>query len=150
MRVWVDADACPKVIKEILYRAANRTKITVILVSNQTLQVPLSPFIKRMQVPAGFDMADNQIVQKMQCGDLVVTADIPLADAVVDLGGSALNPRGELYSKNNIKQRLSMRNFNESLRSCGIITRGQSRLSQREVHTFANCLDKLLTFHRYL
>jgi uncharacterized protein len=150
MRVWVDADACPKVIKEILYRAANRAKINVILVSNQTLQVPLSPFIKRMQVPAGFDMADNLIVQKMQCGDLVVTADIPLADAVVDQGGSALNPRGELYSKDNIKQRLSIRNFNEGLRSCGIITRGPSRLSKREVHTFANYLDKFLTSHSHL
>jgi uncharacterized protein len=145
MRVWVDADACPKVIKEILFRAAARTETLTLLVSNQPLYAPLSPFIKKVQVCAGFDVVDNHIIQNVQVGDLVITADIPLADAVIARGGIALNPRGELYSKHNIKQRLAMRNLNTELRSGGIISGGVLGLSKREIHAFANHLDQFLT-----
>ncbi len=145
MRIWVDADACPNVIKEILFRAADRTKTQLILVANQPLRSPPSPFIKKMQVSSGFDVADNQIVLNMQAGDLVITADIPLADAVIDKGGIALNPRGELYSKGNIKQRLSIRNFSEQLRSTGVVTGGPARLSKKEIQAFANRLDQFLS-----
>ncbi len=144
MQIWVDADACPNVIKEILFRAANRTKTLVTLVSNQPLISPPSMFIKRIHVSAGFDVADNQIIQLMQAGDLVITADIPLANAVVGKGGLALNPRGELYLKNNIKQRLTMRNLNEELRGTGVLIGGPSKLSKKEIETFANCLDRFL------
>jgi len=144
VQIWVDADACPKVIKEILYRAANRTKVTIILVANQALFTPASPFIKKIKVPGGFDVADNYIVQNMSAGDLVITADIPLADAVIDQSGSALNPRGEWYSKDNIKQRLSMRDFSEGLRSSGIRTGGPDQFSQKEIKAFANFLDQFL------
>lgn len=145
MLIWVDADACPKTIKNILFRAANRTKTDTILVANRALYVPPSPFIKVILVPAGFDKADHKIIENMQVGDLVITADIPLADAVVTQGGTALNPRGELYSPNNIKQRLAMRNFNEELRSSGMITGGPEKLSQQEIQNFANCLDRFLS-----
>lgn len=145
MQIWVDADACPKVIKEILFRAAIRTKTLTILVANQAMRTPSSLFIKTKQVSAGFDVADNYIVQTMQHGDLVITADIPLANEVIDKGGMALNPRGELYSKENIKQRLSIRDFNEQLRSSGINAGGPAALSKRDIQTFANCLDQLLT-----
>lgn len=149
MHIWVDADACPAAVKEILFRAADRTKTNVILVSNQPLRAPFSPFVKKIQVIAGFDVADNHIIQHMQPADLVITADIPLADAVIDKGGTALNPRGELYSKNNIKYYLSIRNFNEELRNSGIATNGPAKLSQRDIQTFANALDQLLTcFYR--
>lgn len=144
MRIWVDADACPKVIKEILFRAANRTKINIILVANKPLSVPSSPFIKTIQVSGGFDVADNYIVQQMNRGDLVITADIPLADAVIQKNGTALNPRGELYSEDNIKQRLSMRNFSETLRSTGMTTGGPDKISKKEIQAFANCLDCFL------
>lgn len=144
MQIWVDADACPKVIKEILFRAAMRTKTLIILVANQFLPTPSSPFITKMQVSAGFDVADNHIVQAMQVGDLVITADIPLAAAVIAQGGLALNPRGELYTQENIKQRLSMRNFNDELRGLGMITGGPAKFSQRDIQAFANCLDKFL------
>lgn len=144
MRIWVDADACPKVIKEILFRAANRTKTSMILVANQSMYVPPSPFVKQVQVLLGFDVADNYIVQNLEPGDLVITADIPLADAVISKEGKALNPRGELYSKSNIKQRLSMRNFSEGLRSSGVITGGPLKLSKKEIQAFANCLDRLI------
>lgn len=144
MQIWVDADACPKVIKDILFRAANRTKTLLILVSNQPLSSPPSPFIKKIQVTAGFDVADNEIIQKMQLGDLVITADIPLANAVVDKGGIALNPRGELYTHSNIKQRLSIRNFSEGLRSSGVITGGPDKISKKEIQNFANRLDQFL------
>jgi len=143
--IWVDADACPKVIKEILFRAAKRTKTNIILVANRPLYVPPSPFIKIMLVSAGFDGADNQIIKNMQEGDLVITADIPLANTAVVQGGTALNPRGELYSTHNIKQRLSIRNFSEGLRNSGIVTGGPDKLSQREIQAFANCLDQFLT-----
>jgi uncharacterized protein YaiI (UPF0178 family) len=146
MHIWVDADACPKVIKEILFRAANRTKKTMILVANQALTIPSSPFIKKVVVSSGFDVADNYIVTHLEPGDLVVTGDLPLADAVITKKGIALNPRGELYSEANIKQRLSMRNFSEQLRSSGIKTGGPSEISKKEIQAFANCLDQFLCY----
>lgn len=144
MRIWVDADACPNIIKEILFRAAIRTKTYLTLIANQPINKPASLFIKMVQVSAGFDVADNRIVQEMEKGDLVITADIPLADAVISKGGIALNPRGELYSESNIKQRLSMRNFSEGLRNSGVMTGGPARISKKEVQEFANNLDKYL------
>lgn len=144
MRIWVDADACPKVIKEILFRAAARTKTNLVLVSNHALSAPPSPFITKMQVVAGFDVADNKIVQNVQPGDLVITADIPLASAVIDKNCIALNPRGELYSQQNIKERLSIRNFSTDLRSSGVRTGGPATLSKREIQEFANKLDGVL------
>lgn len=144
MRTWVDADACPKVIKEILFRAAIRTRTQLILVSNQPLASPSSPFITKQVVTSGFDVADNKIVESLQPGDLVITADIPLADAVISKGGKALNPRGELYSESNIKQRLSIRNFSQELRSSGVNTGGPPSISKKEIQNFANALDKLL------
>ncbi len=143
-RIWVDADACPKVIKEILYRAAKRTKIKMVFVANQPLSIPLSPVIQKILVSGGFDVADNHIIQHMAAGDLIITADIPLANAVIEKGGVALNPRGELYTKENIKQRLSMRNLNEHLRSSGVITGGPPTIHAREIQAFANRLDQLL------
>jgi uncharacterized protein YaiI (UPF0178 family) len=131
-------------IKEILFRAAERTKIQTIFVSNQSLQLPPSLFIKRVQVSYGFDVADNKIAQSVESGDLVVTADIPLADLVIAREGIALNPRGELYSKDNIKQRLSIRNFNEQLRGGGVDIGGPAKLTQRDSHAFAKQLDQLL------
>lgn len=147
MRIWVDADACPKVIKEILFRAAIRTKTQMILVANQPLYIPPSSFIKTIQVSSGFDVADDEIIQNIQLNDLVITADIPLADAVVHKGAIALNPRGNLYTKNNIKQILSFRNLSMELRSTGIITGGPPKLSKREIQAFANSLDKFLASH---
>jgi uncharacterized protein YaiI (UPF0178 family) len=145
MQVWIDADACPKMIKEITYRAAVRTQITFTLVANQPLTTPLSPYIKKIQVSAGFDMADKKILECMEKGDLIVTADILLADAVVDQGGVALDPRGRLYTTHNMKQHLSTRNFNTELRSAGMITGGPATLSKKEIQVFANSLDKYLT-----
>lgn len=145
MQIWVDADACPGVIKEILFRAANRTRITTTLVANQILTIPPSPYIKKMRVAAGFDVADNTIVQNVVAGDLVITADIPLADAVISKGAAALNPRGELYSAANIKQRLAIRNYSEELRSNGVITRGPATLNPKDIQIFSNALDKFLT-----
>ncbi len=144
MKIWVDADACPKVIKDILFRAAERTRIELILVANQYLQTPRSEFIKSMQVSHGFDVADNEIVKQIGAGDLVITADIPLAAEVIAKGGHALNPRGELYTTDTIKARLSMRDFMETLRSSGVQTGGPSALSQSDRLTFANSLDKFL------
>lgn len=144
MQMWVDADACPNVIKEIIFRAANRTKTLTTLVSNQPLSIPPSLYIKNRVVHAGFDVADNKIVEMMQPGDLVITADIPLADAVIEKGGSALNPRGELYSENNIKQHLAVRNFADSLRSSGVVTGGPPKLGKKDLQAFANSLDKFL------
>lgn len=145
MQIWVDADACPKVIKDILFRAAMRAKIMLTLVSNHALTVPSSPYIARLQVGAGLDVADNKIVQNVQSGDLVVTADIPLAAAVIDKDGLALNPRGDLYTKANIKERLSIRNFSTDLRNAGAITGGPPPLSKKQVQHFANKLDKIIT-----
>lgn len=148
MKIWIDADACPKVIKEVLYRAANRTKITLILVANQPLSIPPSPFIKKIQVSSGFDVADNYIAQHLESGDLVITADIPLANAVIEKEGTAINPRGDLYTKSNIKERLSIRNLSEQLRSTGVISGGPASLNKRDVQAFANSLDRFLTQNR--
>lgn len=142
--IWVDADACPNVIKEILFRAANRAKIQLTLVANQYIQIPRSAFIKNMRVEQGFDVADDRIVELCRPGDLVITADIPLADGVVKKGAFALNPRGELYTEENIAQRLSMRNLMEELRSSGEISGGPATFSQTDRQNFANELDKYL------
>jgi len=144
MHIWVDADACPKVIKEILFRAAERKQVPVTLVANQFLSTPPSPLINAVQVPQGFDVADNHIVAKMEEGDLVVTQDIPLASEVIDNKGVAINPRGELYTPENIRQRLSMRDFMETLRSSGVETGGPSAFSQADRQAFANSLDRFL------
>jgi uncharacterized protein YaiI (UPF0178 family) len=145
MKIWVDADACPKVIKEILFNAAVRTQTNLILVSNHALSSPPSPFITKMQVVAGFDVADDKIMQCIQPDDLVITADIPLADAVVSKEAFALNPRGELYTKSNIKQRLAVRNLSTDLRGSGVRTGGPAVISKREIQNFANSLDQFLT-----
>jgi len=144
MRIWVDADACPKVIKEILFRAAKRAQVQVTLVANQALRTPASQHIKTLQVPAGFDVADNEIVKQVADGDLVVTADIPLAAQVVEKGAHALNPRGELYTPDNVKARLNLRDFMAGLRDSGVNTGGPPPLSQSERQAFANHLDRLL------
>ncbi|MES9826398.1 MAG: YaiI/YqxD family protein [Candidatus Thiodiazotropha endolucinida] len=143
-QIWVDADACPKVIKEILYRAAERVRIALILVANQPLQVPGSRYISTVQVGAGFDIADNYIVQRAQPGHLVITADIPLAAEVIPKGCLALSPRGDLYTEENIRQRLNMRDFMDTLRGSGIQTGGPAALSQADRQAFANQLDRLL------
>ena len=148
MRIWVDADACPNVIKEILFRAAERAQVSLTLVANQPLRIPPSAYIKTVQVPAGFDVADNKIAQQVQQGDLVITADIPLADKVIEKGGHALNPRGEFYTRENIKERLTMRNFMDELRSTGVNTSGPATLSLRDRQAFANQLDRFLTNQR--
>ena len=144
MNIWVDADACPAVIKDILYRAAERVELPLTLVANQPLRTPPSKFIKSVQVAPGFDVADNHIVQHLEAGDLVITADIPLAAEVIEKGGHALNPRGDFYTRENIRQRLSMRDFMETLRSSGIQTGGPSTLSKRDRMNFANQLDSFL------
>ena len=149
MHIWVDADACPKVIKEILYRAAERAQVPLTLVANQPLATPPSRLINKVQVAAGFDVADNHIVQQVQAGDLVITADIPLAAAVIEKEALALNPRGELYTHDNVRQRLTMRNMMEELRSTGQITGGPPPLSQRDRQAFANALDRLLAKHAH-
>lgn len=143
-QIWVDADACPKVIKEILFRAADRVGVPVTLVANQFIQVPGSRYIRSVQVPAGFDVADNYIVQQAEADDLVITADIPLAAEVVAKGCLGLNPRGDLYTEENIRQRLNMRDFMDTLRSSGVNTGGPPSLSQADRQAFANQLDRLL------
>jgi len=145
MKIWVDADACPVVIKEILFRAATRTEVPMTLVANHVLQVPPSRFIDFLQVPAGFDVADNEIVKRIAVGDLVITGDIPLAAEVIDKGAHALNPRGELYTGENIKARLNMRDFMDTLRASGINSGGPPALSKSDRQSFANELDKFLT-----
>lgn len=147
MKIWVDADACPVVIKEILFRAAERTKITTTLVANQFLRTPPSIYIKTVQVASGFDVADNHIVHALEAGDLVITADIPLAAQVVEKGAYALNPRGELYTEANIKERLSMRNLMEELRSNGVEISGQAAFNQADRQSFASALDRLIAKH---
>ncbi|MDX1698822.1 MAG: YaiI/YqxD family protein, partial [Thiohalobacterales bacterium] len=143
-QIWVDADACPKVIRDILFRAADRVGIPLTLVANQALQVPGSPHIRSIRVASGFDVADNYIVQQAGPGDLVITADIPLAAEVIAKGCLALNPRGELYTEENIRQRLNMRDFMDTLRSSGIDTGGPASINQADRRTFANHLDRLL------
>ena len=143
-KIWVDADACPNVIKEILFRAADRVEIPVTLVANQQIPVPGSPHIRSIQVASGFDVADNYLVQQGEAGDLVITADIPLADEVITKGGQALNPRGELYTRENLRQRLNMRDFMETMRASGMDTGGPPVFSQADRMAFANQLDRLL------
>ena len=145
MQIWIDGDACPKLIKEILFRAAIRTKTNLIIVSNHVVSTPSSPFIKKCVVHGGFDVADNHIADNLLENDLVITADIPLADIVVTKKGIALNPRGELYSANNIKQILAMRNLNESLRSSGMISGGCGKIGPRDIQNFSNNLDRIIT-----
>jgi uncharacterized protein YaiI (UPF0178 family) len=147
MQIWVDADACPNVIKDILFRAVERVNIPLILVANKTLRTPPSHYISSIRVGAGFDVADNAIVKKMKSGDLVITADIPLASEVIGQGGHALNPRGEFYSKENIEERLSMRNFMDELRGSGVNTGGPGTLNQKDRQAFANQLDRFLAKH---
>ncbi|MDQ8022444.1 MAG: YaiI/YqxD family protein [Moraxellaceae bacterium] len=144
MNIWVDADACPAVIKDILFRAAERKRVMTTLVANQMLRVPPSPYVRAVQVPAGFDVADHHIAAQVAAGDLVITADIPLAAAVIERGATALNPRGELYSAANIRESLSMRDFMEGLRSSGVQTGGPPPFSQADRQAFANQLDRLL------
>ena len=148
MRIWVDADACPAVIKDILYRAAERAELHLILVANQVLRTPASPWIRVVQVGRGFDVADNHIANAVESGDLVITADIPLAAGVVEKGASALNPRGELYSPENVRELLDMRNFMDTLRSTGVETGGPSPFSHADRQAFANQLDRFLARQR--
>lgn len=148
MPIWVDADACPKVIKEVLYRAADREQVMVTLVANQSLSVPPSKFLRTLRVAAGFDVADNEIVQRAQSGDLVITADIPLAAEVMEKGAIALNPRGERYSAATIRERLTMRDFMDTMRASGVQTGGPPALNQRDRQQFANELDKWLQQQR--
>ncbi|WP_145559398.1 YaiI/YqxD family protein [Yersinia bercovieri] len=144
MQIWVDADACPNVIKEVLFRAADRTGIMVTLVANQPLKTPPSKFIRTLQVASGFDVADNEIVQRVEKNDLVITADIPLAADVIEKGGIALNPRGERYTPDTIRERLNIRDFMDTMRASGIQTGGPNTLNQRDRQQFANELDKWL------
>lgn len=148
MRIWVDADACPKVIKEILYRAVLRTRVEMRVVANQSLALPPSPYIKMVLVGAGIDVADNKIVQECQPDDLVVTADIPLAALVIEKGALALNPRGSLYTKDNIQQRWSTRNLMEELRGIGMNIGGPPTLNAQNQKAFADQLNKFLMRHQ--
>jgi len=145
LHIWVDADACPSVIKDILYRAAERVQLPLVLVANKPLRVPSSRNIRTILVPGGFDVADNKIAELVQAGDLVITADIPLAADVIKKGGHALNPRGELYTPENIQQRLTMRNFMGDLRNTGVMTGGPPTFSQSDRLAFANQLDRYIT-----
>lgn len=144
LKIWIDADACPGAVKDILFRASERTGVPMTLVANHPMRVPPSRLVDFVQVPQGFDVADSEIVRRMSVGDLVITADIPLAAEVIEAKGHALNPRGELYTTDNIKQRLGMRNFMDELRSTGVETGGPSAFGAREKQAFANALDRFL------
>lgn len=144
MKIWVDADACPVVIKEILFKAAQRTRTPMTLVANHFMRVPNIKWITLLQVESGFDVADNEIVNRLQAGDLVITSDIPLAAEVIDNNGHALNPRGTFYTTDNVKQHLNMRDFMDTLRGSGIDTGGPSGMSTNERREFANQLDRFL------
>jgi hypothetical protein len=144
MKIWVDADACPVVIKDILFKAANRAQIETTLIANHYIKIPPSPFIKFVQVQNGFDIADDEIVKRVQKSDLVITSDIPLADEVITKLAVALSPRGELYSKENIKSRLNIRDFMDTMRASGIHTGGPSAMSQTDRQNFANHLDRII------
>jgi len=145
MKIWVDADACPAVIKDILFKAARRVECELTLIANHAMPVPKSPLIKLLIVPSGFDVADNEIVKRCLAGDLVITSDIPLASEVIDKNAHALNPRGEFYTVENIRQRLNIRDFMDTLRSSGIDTGGQAAMNQADRREFANQLDRFLT-----
>ena len=144
MRIWVDADACPNAVKEILFRAAERCQVEVVLVANQPLRMPPSPYVRSIQVERGFDVADNRIAQEVGPGDLVITADVPLAAAAVERGSLALDPRGTLYTKGNVREYLDLRNFMTGLRDSGVQTAGPAALSASDRQSFANQLDRLL------
>ena len=144
MQIWVDADACPRVIKEIIYRAADRKKVLTTLVANQPLRTPPSSYIKSMVVGSGFDVADNKIVELLDAGDLVITADIPLASDAIEKGGYALNPRGQFYTKDNIAERLAVRDMLDELRGAGVETGGPPPIGANDKQTFANKLDQFL------
>jgi uncharacterized protein len=145
LRIWVDADACPVVCKEILFRAADRTGVQLTLVANQPLSTPPSPNIRTLQVPRGFDVADNEIVSRLEAGDLVITGDIPLAAEVIARGGHALSPRGEMHTSENIGARLNMRDFLDTMRASGVDTGGgPDAFGQRDKQAFANGLDRFL------
>ncbi|MBT5485219.1 MAG: YaiI/YqxD family protein [Gammaproteobacteria bacterium] len=145
MKVWIDADACPVVIKEILFKAARRTGIQLTLVANQSMQTPPDKNITSLQVPQGFDVADDEIVKLVEAGDLVITSDIPLASEVIEKGGQALSPRGELFTPNNIGGRLNMRDFMDTMRSSGVHGGGPPPLNKQDRQAFANQLDRILT-----
>jgi len=145
MNIWVDADACPVVIKEILFRAAERTQVPVTLVANQVIRVPNSRFVNFLQVASGFDVADDEIVRRAQEGDLVITSDIPLADEVLSKGAKVLTPRGEAYTLNNIKARLNIRDFMDTMRASGVQSGGPPPLNQADRANFANALDRWLS-----
>jgi len=145
MHLWVDADACPLAIKEILYRAAERAQVPMTLVANKLLGTPRSPWIRSLQVARGFDVADNEIARRLEPGDLVITADIPLAAEVITRGAQALDPRGELYSEDNVRERLAIRNLMQDLRSTGELLGGPATFSHADRQRFANHLDRLLT-----
>jgi hypothetical protein len=147
MEIWVDADACPAVVRDILFRAAGRTGVQLTLVANQPVRIPRSPHIRMLQVSAGFDVADDEIVKRLGAGDLVVTGDIPLAAEVIEKGGHALNPRGELYSADTIRSLLNMRDFMDTMRSSGIDTGGPPALNQGDRKAFADNLDRFLAKH---
>jgi uncharacterized protein YaiI (UPF0178 family) len=148
VQIWVDADACPQVIKEILFRAAERAQVMTTLVANTALRTPPSPFIRSVRVAKGFDVADHRIVLQVQPGDLVITADIPLAAEVIARGAHALDPRGELYSEDNVRERLAVRNLMQELRSAGALIGGPAPFGQSERRLFANHLDQFLARHR--
>lgn len=147
MKIYVDADACPKPVKDILYRVAERTRLPVIFVANTELPIPRTTKIKMIQVPKGFDVADNYILNHISKGDLTITADIPLAAEIIDAGGHALNPRGELYTPENIRSKLNIRDFMESIRGSGLHVGGPPPLSKRDRMAFANALDRFITKH---
>ncbi|MGS2720050.1 YaiI/YqxD family protein [Paraglaciecola aestuariivivens] len=145
MKIWVDADACPVVIKDIIFRAAQRKKVETILVANQYIRTPPSKFIRAMQVPAGFDVADDEIVRQVEAQDLVITSDIPLAAEVIEKGALALSARGELFTSENIKARLNIRDFMDTMRASGEQSGGPPPLNQTDRQNFANHLDRILT-----
>jgi len=147
MHIWVDADACPVVIKEILFRVAERLKLQTTLVANSPIRIPKSDYIQMLQVGKGFDVADDEIVRQMQAGDLVITSDIPLAADVLEKGGHALSVRGEMFSSGTIKAKLNVRDFMETMRASGLQTGGSAALNQADRQNFANQLDRLLTKH---
>lgn len=147
MTIWVDADACPRQVKAILFRAAERTGVALCLVANQAMQTPPIRNVTAIQVPQGFDVADNEIVRRVQIDDLVISSDIPLADELITKGAQVLSPRGEMFSANTIKAKLNMRDFMDTMRSSGIHTGGPAQLSESDKREFANALDSYLARH---
>lgn len=143
--VWIDADACPRAVKEVLFRAAEKRQVPLVLIANQFLRLPPSQFISAVQVGQGFDVADDAIVERLAPGDLVITADIPLADEVIQKGGTALTPRGTLYTRENIKDHLTRRDMLDELRGTGVMTGGPPALDKKDVQVFSNALDRFLT-----